>query len=142
MANIYRGFSTIGQNKKFRLTDFDLVKRDVLNHFYIRKGEKLMNPGFGTIIWNVIHEPFTEELKSLITADIKAIAGYDPRVSFDNIVVTEYDQGIQIGQCIDFTSRKITFFSRKLPVRVPKPKYMCRPPFILFFFTDNAAAYD
>ena len=96
MANIYRGFSTIGQNKKFRLTDFDLVKRDVLNHFYIRKGEKLMNPGFGTIIWNVIHEPFTEELKSLITADIKAIAGYDPRVSFDNIVVTEYDQGIQI----------------------------------------------
>jgi phage baseplate assembly protein W len=96
MATMYKGFSTIGQNTKFRLTDFDLVKRDVLNHFYIRKGEKLMNPSFGTIIWNVLYEPFTEDLKSVIQADIKAIANYDPRVSFDNIVVTEYDQGLQI----------------------------------------------
>lgn len=93
---MYKGFSTIGQNTKFRLTDFDLVKRDILNHFYIRKGEKLMNPSFGTIIWNVLYEPFTDDLKSVIQADIKAIANYDPRVSFDNIVVTEYDQGIQI----------------------------------------------
>jgi phage baseplate assembly protein W len=96
MAIMYKGFSTIGQNKKFRLTDFDLVKRDILNHFYIRKGEKLMNPSFGTIIWNVLYEPFTEDLKAVIQADIKNIANYDPRVSFDNIVVTEYDQGIQI----------------------------------------------
>jgi phage baseplate assembly protein W len=93
---MYKGFSTIGQNTKFRLTDFDLVKRDILNHFYIRKGEKLMNPSFGTIIWNVLYEPFTEDLKSIIQADIKAIANYDPRVSFDKIVVTEYDQGLQI----------------------------------------------
>ena len=96
MANIYKGFSTIGENKKFRLTDFQLVQRDILNHFSIRKGEKVMNPSFGTIIYNVLHEPFTEDLKSVITNDIKAIAGYDPRVSFDNIVVTEYDQGLQI----------------------------------------------
>ena len=96
MANIYKGFSTIGQTRKFRLTDFDLVGRDILNHFYIRKGEKLMNPSFGTIIWNVLYEPFTEELRALITEDVRTIASYDPRVSFDNIVVTEYDQGIQI----------------------------------------------
>ena len=96
MATMYKGFSTIGQNKKFRLTDFELVKRDILNHFYIRKGEKLMNPKFGTIIWNVLFEPFTEDLKSVIQADIKSIASYDPRVSFDNIVVTEFDQGIQV----------------------------------------------
>jgi phage baseplate assembly protein W len=96
MAITYKGFSTIGQTKKFRLTDFDLIKRDIINHFHIRKGEKLMNPGFGTIIWNVLYEPFTEDLKSVITADIKNIASYDPRVSFDNIVVTEFDRGIQI----------------------------------------------
>ena len=96
MATMYKGFSTIGQNKKFRLTDFDLVKRDIINHFHIRNGEKLMNPAFGTIIWNVLYEPFTEDLKSVITADIKNIASYDPRVSFDNIVVTEYDMGLQI----------------------------------------------
>ena len=92
----YKGFSTIGPSKNFRMTDFALVKQDIINHFNIRKGEKLMNPNFGTIIWNVLFEPFTEDLKSVIVTDIKSIAVYDPRVSFDNIVITEYDQGIQI----------------------------------------------
>jgi hypothetical protein len=32
----------------------------------------------------------------VITQDVKAIASYDPRVSFDNIIITEFDQGIQI----------------------------------------------
>jgi len=96
MAIMYRGFSTVGRNSKFRLTDFELVKQDLINHFYIRKGEKLMNPNFGTIIWNIIHEPLTEDLKSVIITDINDIASYDPRISVDNVVVTEYSQGIQI----------------------------------------------
>ena len=93
---MYRGFSTIGRSRKYRLTDFELVKQDLINHFYIRKGEKLMNPNFGTIIWNVVHEPLTEDLKSVIVSDIKSIAEYDPRISIDNVVITEYDQGIQV----------------------------------------------
>jgi phage baseplate assembly protein W len=96
MAILYKGFSTVGRNKKFRLTDFELIKQDLINHFQIRKGEKLMNPNFGTIIWNVLYDPFTPELKSAIVADIKAIAAYDPRVSIDNVIVTEYETGIQI----------------------------------------------
>ncbi len=96
MATFYKGFSTLVPDKKFRLTDMQLIKQDIINHFNIRKGEKLMNPNFGTIIWNVLHEPFTEELKSVITEDVKAIAKYDPRVAFENIVVTEYEQGLQI----------------------------------------------
>lgn len=96
MAIMYRGFSTIGRNRKFRLTDFELVKQDLINHFYIRKGEKLMNPNFGTIIWNVIYEPLTEDLKSVIVTDINNIASSDPRLSIDNVVVTEYSQGIQV----------------------------------------------
>lgn len=96
MATIYKGFSTLAPSRNFRLTDFDLIKQDIINHFNIRKGEKLMRPNFGTIIWNVLHEPFTDDLKSVIATDVKAIASYDPRVSFDNIIVTEYDQGIQI----------------------------------------------
>ncbi len=96
MATTYKGFSTIGQTGKFRLTDFDLVKQDIINNFQIRKGEKLMNPDFGTIIWNIIHEPLTEDLKAVIITDIKKIAAYDPRVSIDNVVSTEYSQGIQV----------------------------------------------
>ena len=96
MATTYKGFSTQAGSRNFRLTDFNLIKQDILNHFNIRKGEKLMRPNFGTIIWNVLHEPFTEDLKSVIAEDVKAIASYDPRVSFDNIIITEFDQGIQI----------------------------------------------
>lgn len=96
MTSVYKGFSTLGSSRNFRLTDFNLIKQDITNHFNIRKGEKLMNPNFGTIIWNVLHEPFTDDLKSVIIQDIKSIAGYDPRVSFDNIIITEYEQGIQI----------------------------------------------
>lgn len=96
MAIMYRGFSTVGRNKKFRITDLELVKQDLINHFYIRKGEKLMNPSFGTVIWNLLHEPLTEELKSVIIEDVNAIVSYDPRVSVDNVTVTEYQQGIQL----------------------------------------------
>jgi len=92
----YKGFSTYNRYRKFTLTDFDLVRQDLFNHFSIRKGEKLMNPNFGTIIWNLLFEPFTEEIRNLIVDDIKAVVNYDPRISVENIVVTEYDHGIQI----------------------------------------------
>lgn len=93
----YKGFSTYNRVKKFRLTDFELVKQDLYNHFHIRKGEKLMNPNFGTIIWGVLFEPFTEEIKAAIVTDIKAIAAYDPRISIDNVTVTQFEYGLQIG---------------------------------------------
>jgi len=96
MTIMYRGFSTVDRKKKFRLTDFELVRRDLINHFYIRKGEKLMNPSFGTIIWNVLHEPLTDNLKSIITTDVKNIVSSDPRLAVDRVMITEYDQGLQI----------------------------------------------
>lgn len=96
MAIMYKGFSSIGKYNKFRLTDFELVKRDLLNHFNIKKGEKLMNPNFGTIIWDLIHEPFTEEVKNNIVNDINTIINSDPRVSAEKVTITEYLQGIQI----------------------------------------------
>jgi phage baseplate assembly protein W len=94
--SIYRGFSTVGRNKKFRITDFELIKQDLINHFYIRKGEKLMNPDYGTIIWNMIFENLTPELKSIIQDDVKRIVSSDPRLQVDNILVTEYQLGLQI----------------------------------------------
>lgn len=93
---MYRGFSTVGRNKRFRLDDFDLVKQDLINNFNIRKGEKLMNPNYGTMIWNVLFEPMTPTLQNLILTDIKTIISNDPRIETDNIVVTTYLQGIQV----------------------------------------------
>ncbi len=93
---LYNGFSTLTSTKKFRLTDFELVKQDLQNSFAIRKGEKLMNPDFGTVIWDMIFEPLTEETKNIIMQDIKRIVSTDPRISAQNVIVTEYDRGLQI----------------------------------------------
>ena len=97
MANTrYRGFSTINQVKKFRLTDAELIKRDLINHFSIRKWQKLMNPDFGSIIWNMLYEPLTADVKSTIVEDVRRIVGYDPRLQVDNVVLDEFEHGIQI----------------------------------------------
>ena len=101
MATKYRGFSTIDQIKKFRLTDVELVKRDLINHFSIKKGQKLMNPNFGSIIWNMLYEPMTADVKGTIVEDIKRIIGYDPRLQVDGVLVNELDYGLQIQ--IDLT---------------------------------------
>ena len=92
----YKGFSTYQRNKHFRVTDFDLVKQDLLNYFNIRKGEKLMNPDFGTIIWDKLFDPLTEDTKAIIMQDIKRIISYDPRLAARDVNVTEYDRGLQI----------------------------------------------
>ena len=95
MSN-YRGFSTIGQVKKFKLTDLELVKQNLFNHFNIRKGEKLMQPGFGSVIWSMMFEPLNEETKNLIQADVKKVVGYDPRTKVTNVIITQFDYGVQL----------------------------------------------
>jgi phage baseplate assembly protein W len=92
----YRGFSTLNSPKKFRLTDFELAKRDLQNYFMIRKGEKLMNPDFGTIIWGMMFEPLNNENRQLMVNDIQRIVAYDPRLRVDNVQVNEVDNGLQI----------------------------------------------
>ena len=95
MSN-YRGFSTIGKVKKFKLTDLELVKQNLFNHFNIRKGEKLMQPGFGSVIWSMMFEPLNEETKNLIQADVKKVVGYDPRTKVTNVIITQFDHGVQL----------------------------------------------
>lgn len=93
---MYKGFSTYNRFKKFRITDFELAKQDLLNHFNIRKGSKLMNPEFGTVIWDLLFDPLTDALKSQVIADVKKIVSYDPRIAVNSVILTEYDHGLQI----------------------------------------------
>jgi phage baseplate assembly protein W len=96
----YKGFSTVSQEtENFALYDFQLIQQDLLNHFHIRQGERLMNPTFGTIIWDLLFEPLTEELKELITQNVNTIINYDPRISASEVTVRQYESGIQI-ECV------------------------------------------
>jgi phage baseplate assembly protein W len=68
----------------------------LINHFYIRKGEKLENPEFGTVIWDMLFEPFTPDVKEIIAKDVEAIINYDPRFSVTEINIDSTDQGMRI----------------------------------------------
>ena len=93
----YRGFSTVNKNtQNFALYDFELIKQDLLNHFYIRQGERLMQPNFGTIIWDLLFEPLTPEVQNIILQNVNEIFNSDPRIQASNIVITPYDTGLQI----------------------------------------------
>ena len=92
----YNGFSTLQNTKKYKLTDFELVKQDLINYFNIRKGEKLMKPDFGTIIWDMLFEQMDETTQHIITQDINRIIGYDPRLTVNQVAVLDKDTGYLI----------------------------------------------
>lgn len=97
LSQVYKGFSTVDvTNYGGKLYDFDLIKQDILNHFNTRKGERLMNPTFGTIIWDLLMEPLTEEIRDLLATDVTDICNFDPRVYPSQIKINEYEQGYLI----------------------------------------------
>lgn len=99
-SQAYRGISTVNNSSSsFSLYDISLIKQDLVNHFHIRKGEKLENPNFGTIIWDVLFDPLTQILKDAIINDVTSIINYDPRVSASNVTVSQYETGLQI-ECV------------------------------------------
>lgn len=96
-SRTYKGLSTVSNpSNSFALYDISLIKQDLINHFHIRQGEKLENPTFGCVIWDVLFDPLTEELKELIANNVTEIVNYDPRVTVDQLVVSTYESGIQI----------------------------------------------
>lgn len=97
LPKTYKGFSTLNSNADhYSLYDFELIKQDIINHFHIRQGERLMQPTFGTIIWDMLFEPMTAESKAMITEDVNRIINYDPRVQISDTNIITYETGIQI----------------------------------------------
>ena len=93
----YKGFSTINEEaSSSTLYDIALIKQDIINHFHIRQGEKLSDPEFGTIIWDVLFEPLTDQIRDAITNNVTKIINYDPRVNVNQVIVDTYESGIQI----------------------------------------------
>ncbi len=115
---VYRGFNSKETTKNYKLYDIDLVKQDLMNHFYIRKGEKLENPEFGTIIWDMLFEQFTEEVKNMIAKDVEEIINYDPRMVVNEVQIDSTDIGIRIQADITYIpfniNEKMTFEFDKL----------------------------
>jgi phage baseplate assembly protein W len=96
MATIFKGFSTVNKIRApYSLTDVDLVKRDLLNEFNTRLGERVMRPNFGSIIWDLLMNPEDDFTEQEIRDDIERIVGKDTRVELINISVFRSDHTIR-----------------------------------------------
>lgn len=90
------GFNTINQYKKFTLTDFELIKRDLLNAFNIRQGQLPGRPGYGTVLWDYVFEPQTVQTQNSINAEVQRVAGGDPRIFISDVQSYPQENGILI----------------------------------------------
>ena len=91
----FKGFSTLDRVKApFTLNDQELIKRDLLNEFYTKKGERLMRPNFGSVIWDLLMDPNDNKLIDVVTEDIKRIVGKDSRVEHVKTTVYTSDHAI------------------------------------------------
>lgn len=104
----YKGFSTISGSKKFILNDIMLVKQDIVNHFHIRQGEKLENPEFGCIIWDLLFDQLTDNLRDLIAQNVTDIINYDPRVSVQAVEVSQSEHGIIVDCTLTYMPYNIS----------------------------------
>jgi len=119
----FKGFSSRADKRNFKIYDFECAKQDLLNRLSVRKGERVENPEFGTIIYDVLFEPMTEALKEAVVEDVTKQMNADPRISPSEIRVTEKDHGIAI-QCsltyvpLDITEKLVFSFDENSLLRL------------------------
>ena len=108
-AKIYRGFSSNNPNARNGvLYDVDLIKQDIHNHFMTAKGERVMLPEFGSVIWNYIYDPLDEQTKEAIRLDAEDIIGQDPRVQLEDVDVQCFELGIIVDLNLMFLPQNVS----------------------------------
>ena len=104
----FKGFSFRADQRNFKIYDFECAKQDLLNRLSVRKGERVENPEFGTIIYDLLFEPFTEALKEAVLDDITQNLNADPRITAEEILVTEADHGLSVQASLRYIPLDIT----------------------------------
>ena len=97
MVAKFRGFSTIDRIRApYTLEGADLVKRDLLNTFYTKKGERAMRPEYGSIIWDLLMNPDDSATEKEIRDDVLRVIDGDPRVDHLNTTIIYMDHTIRL----------------------------------------------
>lgn len=103
------GFNTVNQpNPPYSLTNLELVKRDILNHFATPMGARVMLPTFGTRIFEYLFDPFDEMTKNAIIEDAVRVVNSDPRVQLVSVDVFQEDQALNVIMVLLFKPESIT----------------------------------
>tara|TARA_A100001391_G_C5032402_1_gene268704 strand:- start:857 stop:1222 length:366 start_codon:yes stop_codon:yes gene_type:complete len=94
----YYGYSTIDTTIGGKtLVDSEIAKRDLMNHFYTRRGERVQNPEFGSILHELVFEPLDQETEEAALDDVKRIINNDPRwIELETLLTKPDDHTLNI----------------------------------------------
>lgn len=91
-------YTTVGQALVPKtLQNVDVAKQDLLNHLYTRKGERVMDPEFGSRIPYLVFDPLDDRTKRAIEADIDDIIALDPRWKLESKNIVDGDHSVTIA---------------------------------------------
>jgi len=110
VPSTYRGFSTIGAERKpsWVLTDIELIRRDLLNHFYTRIGERVMRPRWGCKIWDYLFEHYSPGVRDEIIEEAQRIVHEEPRLDYIAANIVDWDKGIRIELTVHYKGTDIS----------------------------------
>ena len=87
------GYSTVGRFKNYTVTDFELIKADLLNALNIRQGEMPGRPDVGTTMWSLIYEPQNAQTSQAIITELQRVVAQDPRIQISDVNVFAQENG-------------------------------------------------
>lgn len=105
----FKGYSSVdltSNNTKF--TDYELVKRDLINHFYTRTGERLYMPEFGCSIWNLIFEQNDSIVHEKVVDEVNRIIKSEPRIQLIDLQTEFLENSIALKIEINYLPKNIT----------------------------------
>lgn len=87
---------SLNTGRRYRLIDEPLVVQDFINAINIPQGQKVGQPGYGTTLWDFVFEPNTADVQYKLEAEVRRIAGLDPRLMLNSIKCFPQENGILI----------------------------------------------
>tara|TARA_B000000565_G_C23529754_1_gene279262 strand:- start:110 stop:496 length:387 start_codon:yes stop_codon:yes gene_type:complete len=100
MAILFKGYSS--KTKVRKLQDINLARQDLINHFNTKKGERIMDPNFGSIIWSLIFEPYNEVTENAVKQDCIDIVNQDPRWQLNKVDAYSNQNAISVRMYLSY----------------------------------------
>jgi phage baseplate assembly protein W len=97
--NLYKGisFQNFTKNKNIKLYDIELIKKDIYNNIFTRRGERVQMFTYGTRIPDIIFEPLDDIVLSIIYDDLHQVVENEPRVQLLSLkIVPLYDRNVVV----------------------------------------------
>lgn len=96
MAVEFRGFHSGRLGNTQILTDVELVKQGLRNHFNTQKGSRVMDAEYGFIGWDLLFELDRPGTQQALETDARRIVSEEPRVEESSITIQKTDYGYNV----------------------------------------------